>query len=320
VLIALLLVLFGLVVLVGGGFVAWAVAHDSDGTPGNKRVGTLVGFGVAVVGVLFLLAGFGFREIGPGQVGVRVFTGQVQSGVMSPGLNWVVPFFENIVIYDTRVQAYNFENISAATDDLQEVLVAGQVNFHIEPETAPFLLQEVGSPEEYAAKVFLRPTDEALKDATPKYDAQTIVGKRREVGNLALAALNTDMDRYGIVIDRVTISNLALNSEFMNAVEQKQIAEQALARAEFEAQTNERLAQGEAQAAIAKAQGEAERIRLTAAAQADANEEINASLTPNLLQWQTIQKLSDKVRLMLLPSDQGIIFDLKGLQDEETTQ
>jgi hypothetical protein len=38
------------------------------------------------------------------------------------------------------------------------------------------------------------------------------------------------------------------------------------------------------------------------------------------LQWQTIQKLSDKVRLMLLPSDQGIIFDLKGLQEEEPVQ
>lgn len=278
----------------------------------------ITGAVLAVLGGALFAINLGIREIGPGQVGVRVFTGQVQPGVMNPGLNWVVPMLEDIVIYDTRVQAYNFESIAAATDDLQAVAVTGQINFHIEPETAPYLLQEVGGPGTFASVVFLKPADEAIKAATPRYSAQDIVGKRREVGNIALNDLSADMKNYGIIVDRVTIANLDLDPEFMTSVEQKQIAEQEVATSEFRAQAAEKQAEGEANAAIQRARGEAERIKTVADAQAEANRALNESLTGDLLQWTAIQKLADKIEVMMVPSDQGFLIDLKGLQPEAT--
>ena len=47
--------------------------------------------------------------------------------------------------------------------------------------------------------------------------------------------------------------------------------------------------------------------------QAEANSLLSASLTDQILQYQYIQKLTDKITVMLLPSGNQTIFDLKGL-------
>jgi regulator of protease activity HflC (stomatin/prohibitin superfamily) len=172
------------------------------------------------------------------------------------------------------------------------------------------ILQEVGGPDDYAGKVFLTPANTALKESTPAYTAQEIIAKRDEIGLATEAALDDRMAEYHIVIDRVSVSNVGLDAEFLASVEKKQIAQQDLARADFEAQTTEKHAEGEANAAIQRATGEAEAIRVRAIAQAEANDKLNDSLTPNVIQWQSIQRLSDKVRIMLVPADDNLILDI----------
>jgi len=87
-------------------------------------------------------------------------------------------------------------------------------------------------------------------------------------------------------------------------VEAKQIAEQDLARANFEADRDVRLAEGSRDARVTRAAGEAQ-----------ANDLISQSLTEQLLQWTYIQELADNVQLMLVPSDQGLIFDLGAITE-----
>lgn len=47
--------------------------------------------------------------------------------------------------------------------------------------------------------------------------------------------------------------------------------------------------------------------------QSEANRLLAASLSDQILQYQYIQKLTDKITVMLLPSGNQTIFDLKGL-------
>ena len=65
-----------------------------------------------------------------------------------------------------------------------------------------------------------------------------------------------------------------------------------------------RLAEGARDARVTRAAGEAQ-----------ANDLINASLSEQLLQWTYIQRLADNVQLMLVPSDQGLIFDLGAITE-----
>jgi regulator of protease activity HflC (stomatin/prohibitin superfamily) len=84
---------------------------------------------------------------------------------------------------------------------------------------------------------------------------------------------------------------------------QKKIqADQAVAQAQGQADSNVKLAEGQAAATIALANG-----------QATANAALAASLSDQILQYQYIQKLSDKIQVMLVPSGNAAIFDLKGL-------
>jgi regulator of protease activity HflC (stomatin/prohibitin superfamily) len=72
-------------------------------------------------------------------------------------------------------------------------------------------------------------------------------------------------------------------------------------------------AQGQADANVTLAKGQAQATIQLANGQAQANATLNASLSDKILQYQYIQKLTDKISVMLLPSGNGTIFDLKSL-------
>jgi len=293
----------GILLFVGAGVtIAQAASNMGDGWSAGKAIasGALI-----VIGLIVIVVGFGWREVGPGQVGVKTRFGQVQTGTLTPGLHWIIPAVDGLTIFDGRIQAYNFENIESATQDLQQVLLSGLINYHIDAEKADRILQEIGGPSAYAQKVFLRPSNTALKEITPNYNASNVVSKRDEIGNLTLDSLQERMEPFHIIVDRVSLENVELNDLFLASVEAKQIAGQNLERSDFEAQTRVRQAEGERDARITKAEGEAQ-----------ANDLLNASLTEELLQWTAIQRLSDKIRVMMVPSDQGLILDLGGITEE----
>ena len=133
-------------------------------------------------------------------------------------------------------------------------------------------------------------------------------------------ALAANLSQYHIIVDDIYIANIAFSPEFQAAIEAKQVAQQqvqteqqilaqkkiqadqAVAQAQGQADSNVKLAEGQAAATIALANG-----------QATANAALAASLSDQILQYQYIQKLTDKIQVMLVPSGNATIFDLKGL-------
>lgn len=293
----MIFIVIGLVLIVAAGAVIGQSASEF-GSGFSLAKGIVSGV-LILGGLTMVFVGFGWREIGPGQVGVKTRFGAVQSGTLLPGLHWIIPAVDGITVFDGRVQAYNFENIESATRDLQQVELSGLINFRIDSAKADRILQEVGQPEDYALKVFLRPSNTALKEITPEFDAFNVINNRDLIGQRTLENLRERMQEFHIIVDRVSVENIKLNEQFLNSVEAKQIAEQDLARAFFEADRDVRLAEGDRDARITRAAGEAQ-----------ANDLINNSLSEQLLQWTYIQRLADNVQLMLVPSDQGLIFDL----------
>jgi regulator of protease activity HflC (stomatin/prohibitin superfamily) len=299
----IIFLVIGLLAIIGAGAI---IVQASTSVGSGWTIGKAILAGVLIfAGVLIIVTGFGWREIGPGQVGVKARFGAVQEGHLSPGLHWMVPAVDGLTIFDGTVQAYNFENIEGATQDLQQVRLSGLINYHIDAENADRILQEIGGPNVYAQKVFLRPSNTALKEITPDYSAASVLSKRDEIGNRTLEILRERMEPFHIIVDRVSVENVGLNEQFLNSVESKQIAEQDLQRADFEAQTRVKQAEGERDARITRAQGESQ-----------ANDLISDSLSESLLQWTYIQKLSDKVRLMMIPSDQEFLIDLNAVTED----
>ena len=291
--------------------------HDAQPIPTAHVLKGILG---AVVGAVILVAGASapFVEIPAGNVGVVTNFGSVQPGTLEPGLHIVIPIVQSVAIIDTRVQPHQFQEIDAASFEYQTVKLTGVMNYHVDGQFASDLYQRVGT--DFASKVIDPAFNDFIKTVVPAYKVDAILGARDEIRSKAKEALAANLAQYHIIVDDIYIANIAFSNEFQAAIEAKQVAQQqvqteqqilaqkkiqadqAVAQAQGQADSNVKLAEGQAAATVALANG-----------QATANKALAASLSDQILQYQYIQKLTDKITVMLLPSGNASIFDLKGL-------
>jgi len=264
--------------------------------------------GATVGGIVMIIGASGpFVEVPAGNVGVVTNFGQVQVTTLEPGLHVVTPIVQHVTNVDTRVQPHEFQEIDAASKELQTVKLTGVMNYHIDGQFASDLFQRVGT--DFAAKIIDPAFNDFIKTVVPDYSVNDILAKRDEIRSLAKAQLAANLAQYHIIVDDIYIANIAFSDSFQQAIEAKQVAQQQV-------QTEQQILaqkQIQAQQAVAAAQGQADATVTLAEGQAKANGLLNASLTDQILQYQYIQKLTDKITVMLLPSGNQTIFDLKGL-------
>ena len=282
---------------------------DRDGAPVVRRrhvAGGLIG---SVAGIVLVVVGFAapFVEVPAGNVGVVMNFGQVQPGTLEPGLHVVTPIVQHVVNVDTRVQPHQFQEIDAASKEYQTVRLTGTMNYHVDGQFASDLFQRVGT--DFASKVIDPAFNDYIKAVVPTYTVDSILGARDEIRQKAKDALAGNLAQYHIIVDDIYIANIAFSDEFQAAIEAKQVAQQQvqteqqiLAQKDIQAQQAVRVAQGQADAQVALAKG-----------QAESNQLIAASLSDPVLQYQLINKLSDKINVMLVPSGNGFLLDLKNL-------
>jgi regulator of protease activity HflC (stomatin/prohibitin superfamily) len=324
----LLILLAGLVVLVVslalGILVPLGRATPAGrGAPPVPRAHILRGVVGAAIGIFILVAGASapFVEVPAGNVGVVTNFGSVQAGTLEPGLHIVIPIVQHVAIIDTRVQPHQFQEIDAASSEYQTVKLTGVMTHHVDGQVANDLYQRVGT--DFASKVIDPAFNDFIKTVVPEYKVDAILGARDEIRAKAKDALAANLAQYHIIVDDIYIANIAFSNEFQAAIEAKQVAQQqvqteqqilaqkriqadqAVAQAQGQADSNVKLAEGQAAATIALADG-----------QATANKALAASLSDQILQYQYIQKLTDKIQVMLVPSGNASIFDLKGLLNQ----
>jgi len=211
-----------------------------------------------------------------GHVGVITTFGSVEPAVLGPGFHLVIPFAQRIVQIDTRVQPHTFRQIDAASSELQSVKLTGTMNYHLDPNRAYELYQNVGL--EFANNIIDPAFSDFIKEVVPQYPVTSLLIKRDEIRNSAKQKLADNLQRYGIIVDDVYISDIAFSSDYQAAIEKKQTAQQAveterqvLEQRRVQAEQNVAEAEGKARAAVATAKGEA-----------DANRAKTESITPQL--------------------------------------
>ena len=328
----LFVVLAGLVILVASAVfgVFMPLSRGTTTVSGERivpppKVHILRGLIFGTLGAIILIIGLAgpFVEVPAGNVGVVTNFGSVQTVTREPGLHVVIPIVQRVTNVDTRVQPHQFQEIDAASRELQTVRLTGTMNYHIDGQFASDLFQRVGT--DFAEKIIDPAFNDFIKTVVPGYSVNEILAKRDEIRSLAKDLLGANLAQYHIIVDDIYIANIAFSAEFQQAIEDKQVAEQrvqtelqilaqkriqadqAVAQAKGEADSNVTLAEGQAKATVALANG-----------QAEANQALAASLNDQILQYQYIQKLTDKITVMLLPSGNQTIFDLKGLLGQAT--
>lgn len=244
--------------------------RDLINNRGNTVVITLGAVPILIV-LFFVLC---FRTVNAGKVGVVTRFGdidrQVNSGVVIK-LPWPI---ERLNKLDIKIQKKE-QDAASATLDLQDVNAKLAVNYALNAEKAGDVFRTLGG--DYEERIINPAVQESFKAASAQYTAAELLTKRPEVKEKIVDVIKKRVEPYGVRIEDVSIVNFTFSAEFTKALEAKQVAAQQAEQEKY----NIEKARNAAQAQIESARGQAESLNI-----------INASLNPQILQRNAIEKWS----------------------------
>jgi len=220
-----------------------------------KRMVTRIAY--ILVALIILFGAFG--TIGAGERGVLLQFGAVKDKVFDEGLYIKIPFVQQVVTVDVRIQKDEVP-ASASSKDLQIVTSKIALNYHLDPNDVNKIWQEVG--KNYNSRIIAPSIQEAVKAVTAKFTAEELITKREEVKEQIKANLAIRLFERNILVDEFNIIDFSFSPAFNDAIEAKVTAEQLKLKA---ARDLERI-EIEADQKIAEARGKAEAILIEAQA------------------------------------------------------
>ncbi len=236
-----------------------------------------------------------------GHTGVVVTLGSVDEGVLQEGVHLKIPFVQQVVKINNRITKLEVDT-EAFSKDLQTVSTTLAINYRVDTEMSYSIYKNVGA--SYEDVLVVPAVNEVLKAITAKYTAEESVTNRSLISDGLIEGLNGKLNPAGLYITDVNIINFDFSEAFINAIEEKQVAQQQLLKAETEKQT-----------AITNAEAEAEAVRIKAEAQAEANKILSESLTEEIIDYNKVEKWDGK--LPTVTGDADPFISLDGLKDDE---
>lgn len=331
------------------GAIAYVVSRTARG---QRAVGGITMIIVVVVVAVALNAtAAGLVFVPPDQMGVVISALPGQEGVrqepISPGLQWVVPFFENVIFYSISTQTYTMsiapsegqitgdDSVESRTSDGQIVYVDASVIFKINPAR---VVQDIHIQWQAGLYVDLlvRPQVRGIiRDAVSRFGVEQVYSESRPELTLQIhEELAVIFEENGLILVDFVLRNIGFSPEYSASIERKQIQSQEREQAAIltsqrteEANQAVAIAQGQANSEVARATGAAEALVIAAQAEANARliiaeAEAQALIllgaaiaeNPDVLLLEYINKLTENITVMLLPSDNPFLFPLPGMQ------
>lgn len=236
---------------------------------------------VVVLAIVAIIALNCFTIVEAGHTGVVVTLGKVNEGVLQEGIHVKAPFIQQVVKIDNRIVKLEVET-EAFSKGLQTVTTTLAINYRVDTKKSYSIYKNIGA--DYEAVLITPAVNEVLKATTAQYTAEQSVTNRELISDGLISGLNEKLNSIGLYITDVNIINFDFSDAFITAIEEKQVAQQKLLKAETEKQT-----------AITNAQAQAETIRIKAEAEAEANKKLSASLTNEVIEYNKIEKWDGKL-------------------------
>ncbi len=191
----------------------------------------------------------------------------------------------------------------AFSKDLQTVTTTLAINYRVDTSKSYSIYKNIGA--DYETVLVTPAVNEVLKATTAKYTAEESVTNRALISDGLVEGLNEKLNSIGLYVTDVNIINFDFSEAFINAIEEKQVAQQKLLKSETDKQT-----------AIINAEANAETIRITAEAEAKANKIINDSLSKNVIEYNKVEKWNGELPKVTGSSGSLVSFD--SLTDEQS--
>jgi len=207
-----------------------------------------------------------------GNVGVKRTYGKIDSKIIEPGARLFNPISTKVIKLPIRT-----ENIEVALElpSKEGLNVRAEISilYHIKKEKATSIIGEIGM--NYERTVILPVFRASAADVTAKYMAKDMhTGNRFEIESAIKSQMQKIIGDRGFVIEAVLMKSIQLPQGLYKAIEEKLEAEQDAQRMEF---------------VLLKEKQEAARRTIEAEGIRDANKIISEGLTPQIIQYKTIE-------------------------------
>ncbi len=246
----------------------------------NKNALKAIVIGLIALAVIIVGAN-SFTIVDAGHTGVVVTLGKVNEGVLQEGLHFKAPFVQKIIKIDNRIVKLEVDT-EAFSKDLQTVTTTIAINYRVDTDKSYSIYKNIGA--DYENVLVTPAVNEVLKAITAKYTAEESVTNRTLISEGLIAGLNEKLNNIGLYVTDVNIINFDFSEAFIDAIEEKQVAEQKLLKAETEKQT-----------AITNAEAQAQTTKIKAEAEAEANNKIKASLSEEIIRSKFYEKWDGKL-------------------------
>jgi prohibitin 2 len=250
---------------------------------GSNKLKILVGVVVFIIIVIVLSESVVIVQAG--HRGVVVYLGAVENRVLGEGLHFIIPFAEQVIQLEVRTLKFQAD-ASAASNDLQEVATVIALNYHIDPNDANVVYQQLGA--DYADRIIAPTIQESVKASVAKFNAEELITKRETAKAVIAQAIRNTLSTRDITVETVFITDFKFSEAFANQVESKVVAYQKylteqnnLKAVQVVANQTVVQAQAQARANVARATGESQAIRVI-------TEQLRQD--PQYLQWQSINR------------------------------
>ena len=190
---------------------------------------------VAAVVALALVLSQTIFIVPAGNVAVVTTLGKVTGTPRNPGANLKAPLVQNTSLFDVRTQVRP-EQFSTLTKDLQVIQATATVKYAMKPTEAGRIFETIATDDQQIYPRVIQPSLlKALKSVFSQYELVTIATEWNSISELVQEKVAEELQKFGYVtVQGLDLTGLQIAEEYRAAIEQKQIAEQQLLRAQTE--------------------------------------------------------------------------------------
>jgi regulator of protease activity HflC (stomatin/prohibitin superfamily) len=305
-------------ILLGGIAMVMVINKKSAGQGNPDLAGVLRGGGKwlmpgIVVFVLLALIVQSVTIIEAGTVGVVKRLGAVNRE-LPPGLHFIVPVIDQVVLYPTLKKTYEASEIpnesradfpdviiTALTSDGQQIRVGITARFMIQPGKAAWILQNLGTEEEYVEKVVKTEIRGSGRRVPTKFAAFDLYTKKSyEAQQVLFDEISPKFQDNGMILDELVLRNITFTAEYARTLEEKQIALENITTEKNKLE-QEKIRKEQK---IVAAEGDGRSIEIR---------QLALTKNPTIIQWEFVQKLAPNIQWGVLPQNVIPMLNMQNL-------
>ena len=257
---------------------------ENNNKDGKKNISFWIWLGVITVFALVILFNC-FSVVNEGYIGVKYQFGKIVSSDLSAGLNFHIPFIEEIQEVDIREQIYSVQ-ANAYTSDTQTVdQLSLKVNYYYDGTKLSDIIRTIGVAN-VETKLLVPNVAKIAKNEIGKVRAEDLVQTRSEVQNAIYESLKETLEPSGIIVTAFAIENLSFDAAFEQSIQAKVIAAQDALK--MQNKTVEKEEEARQQVIAAQAEADSQKIKADAEAYAIKAVQEQLAKSPNYIDYLKI--------------------------------